>query len=104
MGRPDFGRIEGTARKQRHAALLLAHLDFQTLGHPWFESKFKSNKKKIISLELIFVQKSTSSDLCPQNSSTEITLKEVTSNNAQISQLLRRLKEDALNVECYNGC
>ena len=50
------------------------------------------------------MQKSTSSDPCPQNSSTEVTLKEVTSNNAQISQLLRRLKEDALNVECHNGC
>ena len=73
------------------------------ISDDWFESKWKS-KKKINSLELIFVQKSTYSDLCPQNSSTEVTLKEVTSNNAQISQLLRRLKEDALNVECYNGC
>ena len=73
------------------------------ISDDWFGSKRKPNKK-IISQQLIFVQKSTSSDLCPQNSSTEITLKEVTSNNAQISQLLRRLKEDALNVECYNGC
>ena len=73
------------------------------ISEDWFESKWKSNQK-IISWELIFVQKSTSSDPCPQNSSTEVTLKEVTSNNAQISQLLRRLKEDALNVECYNGC
>ena len=74
------------------------------ISDDWFESKWKSNKKKIISPELIFVQKSACSDLCPQNSSTEVTLKEVTSNNAQISQLLRRLKEDALNVECYIGC
>ena len=73
------------------------------ISDDWFGSKWKSNKK-IISQKLIFAQKSTSSDLCPQNSSTEITLKEATSNNAQISQLLRRLKEDALNVECYNGC
>ena len=31
---PDFGKIEGAAGQRRHAALLLAHPDFQTLLHP----------------------------------------------------------------------
>ena len=30
----DFGRIEGTARQRRRAALLLDHPDLQTLRHP----------------------------------------------------------------------
>ena len=31
---PDFGIIEGAAGQRRHAALLLAHPDFQTFRHP----------------------------------------------------------------------
>ena len=38
---PDFGRIVGATGQWQHAALLLAHSDFQTLRHPKYYADSK---------------------------------------------------------------
>ena len=45
-----FGRIEGVTRQRWHAALLLAHSDFQTLCHPWSELFCPYLKRSLYSL------------------------------------------------------